>query len=551
MCATNDQETPDGQRDFSGDGAKSRSPFRRWHNAISLAGLTLAAGSLILLVTFGLFSWVRPTHNPYIDFIGYLILPGMFVTGLAIVPLGIWLQLRAELRGDRAGKWTAWRFDLTSPRHRRFAVLFLGLNLFVILPLLAVSSYEGYHYSESTEFCAKTCHTVMEPQAVTHAISPHARVACAECHIGEGAGWFVKSKLSGLGQIVAVMRDSYSRPIPPAITELRPARDTCEQCHWPAKFFGSQLWEIDRFSSDEGNTLHKVRMLLKTGGADESTGRVEGIHMHMALSGPIDYVATDHHLQNIPWVRYRKNDGTVTIYRSDGLPHDAPPPEGVERHVDCMDCHNRGAHHFRAPHDAVDMYMSSGTIDRSIPYIKREMVRAISADHPVGPDTHSGVAGRLKDYYREDLPEVWATKQKEIEQAAEMAEKIHEQNHFPNMNVDWRSYPDNIGHMRSSGCFRCHDGQHVDSADRVLTSDCDVCHTFLYPVEGHPNAFEEGPFRHSISLYLHENLRCDQCHAGDVLPSCRDCHASGQWLDNRGKDFFEWNKVGGEQPDRP
>jgi len=514
---------------------------RLWQNAISLFGLFVAAVGLLLLVTFALFSWVRPFHNPYIDFIGYLMLPGVFITGLLIVPLGMWMHYRAQARGKRA-RFSGWRFDLNSPRHRRIALVFLCVNLFVVLPLIGVSSYQGYHYSESKEFCANVCHTVMEPQAVTHSISPHARVACAECHIGEGAGWFVKSKLSGLGQVVAVMRDSYSRPIPPAITDLRPARETCEECHWPAKFFGSQLKEVVRFSSDESSTRRTVRMLLKTGGGDESTGRVEGIHMHMALSGPIDYVATDPHLQNIPWVRYTKSDGSFTIYRSDGLPHNAPAPEGVERHVDCMDCHNRGAHHFRAPQDAVDLFLSAGTIDLDIPFVKREMVRAISEQHPNTPEDASGVANMLKDYYSREFPEIWKAKQQQIEHAADRAQKIHEQNHFPAMNVDWRSYPDNIGHMRSSGCFRCHDGQHVDSAGRALPSDCDICHTFLYPVEGKPNSFEEGPFRHSVSLHLHENLRCDQCHAGDVLPSCKDCHASGDWLENRGKDWFEWSR---------
>lgn len=516
---------------------------RLWHNAISMFGLFVAAVALLLIITFAVFGLISPYHNPYVDIIGFMILPAVFVFGLLIVPVGMALQYRAIHRSGAVSRLMGGLiFDLTNPKHRLLAALFLATTFFIVLPVVGVTGYHGYHYTESTEFCANVCHTVMEPQGVTHAMSPHARVACAECHIGSGAGWFVKSKLSGLGQVIAVMRDSYQRPIPPAITELRPARDTCEQCHWPAKFFGSQLREIDRFSSDEANTRHKVRMLLKTGGADEATGRVEGIHMHMALSGPIDYVATDHHLQNIPWVRYTLGDGSVRIYRSDGLAASAPPPAGVERRVDCMDCHNRGAHHFRAPQDAVDLFLSAGQVDLDIPYIKREMVRAISAKHGDRPAGELGVARMLVDYYRQEYPQVWAAKQKQIEVAAEMAEKIHRQNHFPAMNVDWRSYPDNIGHMHSSGCFRCHDGQHVDEAGRSLPSDCDICHTFLYPVEGLPNAFEEGRFRHSISLFLHENLRCDQCHAGDVLPSCRDCHATGDWLDQRGNDWFEWSK---------
>lgn len=523
--------------------------FRLWHNLVSMAGLTIAAMAVVLLVTFGIFVLVSPWHNPYVDIFGYMILPMVLIFGLAIVPLGMWLHYRALTNRGVIGKWIAGlRIDLANPFHQRMALAFLALNLFVVFPIVGVSGYHGYHYTESTEFCANVCHAVMEPQGVTHAISPHARVACAECHIGSGAGWFVKSKLSGLHQVIAVFRDSYERPIPPAITDLRPARETCEQCHWPAKFHGSQLKEVVHFSSDEANTKRVVKMLLKTGGADESIGRIEGIHMHMALSGPIDYVAIDPHLQEIPWVKYTRPDGVEVVYRSDGRPHAEPPPEGVARRVDCMDCHNRGAHHHRSPQQSVDLYLHSGVLDVTLPYIKREAVAALTAGSKAEGEPHEFIAEQIKSFYAREYPQLARERAADIDLAVTKVAELYDISFFPHMKVDWRAYPDNVGHMQSSGCFRCHDGQHVDATGRALPSDCNVCHTFLNPVEGSAVGFVEGEFTHSMSLNLHENLRCDQCHTGGPIPTCRDCHAEGTWLQNEGKDKFEWDVLRDAKP---
>lgn len=516
------------------------SKFRLWHNLVSMAGLTIAAISMVLLITFGAFVLVSPSHNPYVDIVGYMILPATFIFGLAIVPVGMWLQYRALTSQGVVGKWIAGlRIDLRNPNHLRIIIGFLALNLFVVFPIVGVSAYHGYHYTESTEFCANVCHAVMEPQGVSHAHSPHARVACAECHIGSGASWFVKSKLSGVRQVFAVWLDSYSRPIPPAITELRPARDTCEECHWPSKFFGSQLRELVRFGADEHNTRRELRMILYTGGHDESIGRVEGIHMHMAFSGPIDYVALDEHLQEIPWVRYQKPDGETLIYRSDGLSSDAPPPDGILRRIDCMDCHNRGAHHFRSPQVAVDLHMESGLIDPSLPFIKREAVAAIDASYPDREAASQAIRERLVAFYREHYPQVQATEMAAIDRAIESVQQIYAETTFPWMNVRWHTYPENIGHLTSAGCFRCHDGKHVNQHGVPISSDCGVCHTFLNPVSPGSEAFVEGPFQHSMSLQFHENMRCEQCHTGGSLPVCGDCHATGNWLEERGRERFD------------
>jgi hypothetical protein len=378
----------------------------------------------------------------------------------------------------------------------------------------------------------------MEPQAVAHAHSPHARVSCAECHIGSGASWFVKSKLSGVRQVFAVAFDTYHRPIPPAITELRPARDTCEECHWPAKFFGEQYMENVHFSPDEQNTRRPVRMLLKVGGADESIGRVEGIHMHMLVAGKIEYVAVDDGLQEIPWVRYTTADGTVRVFRSDGQPHDAPAPAGIARVVDCMDCHNRGAHHFRSPQSAVDQFMDVERIDPTLPFIKREAVAALLGNYTDRQAAEREIERRLTEFYQTEYPQVWAERQAAVEQAAASVRELYTRSFFAEMKVDWRTYPENIGHMISPGCFRCHDGLHKDAAGVPISSECDVCHTFLNADPQDATRFTAGPFQHSMDLRLHAQLRCNECHSGGQLRLCRDCHADPGWLEKWGQGQF-------------
>ena len=516
-------------------------PVTLYNNYISLFGFALVALGIFLLLTFGLFQMLVPSANPYVGIIGFMVLPGILVTGLFVVPVGMLLKLRQVHRHAKTevGTFRLPPIDLNHPRTRRSILIFVAVSVCLILPILSVASYSGYHFTESSQFCGRTCHTVMEPEATAHATSPHARVSCAECHIGGGASWFVKSKLSGTRQVLAVWENSYPRPIPPAITQLRPARETCEECHWPAKFYGSQLKEIVHFSPDENNARRMVRMLLKVGGADESIGRVEGIHMHMVLVGRVEYVATDDILQDIPWVKYVDAKGVEHVYRSDGKPVTDPPPEGLLRKVDCMDCHNRGAHHFRSPQVAVDLFLNVGRVDPALPYIKREAVAALSATYADVPEAQTGVERALTSFYQEQYPAVWLNQQVAVRQAVDMLKEVYSQSFFPAMHVNWMTYPENIGHLTSAGCFRCHDGLHVDGAGGHISSDCHTCHTFLNPIEGREGAFEEGEFQHSMNLVKHGKLQCMQCHTGGPLPLCGECHGSGTWLETWGKGRFK------------
>jgi len=500
-----------------------------WKNVITITGMYLAVIGLILLLTFGLFSVVSPASNTYIDIFGYLAIPVIMVAGVALMIIGIVIKSWRIRRHDPTQRIVIRlpRIDLNDPQQRGFAMVLAG-GVFLLLPILGVASYHGYHYTDSTQFCATACHTVMEPQGTAFARSSHARVACAECHIGSGASWFVKSKLSGTRQVFKVMANSYDRPIPPAIKHLRPARDTCEQCHWPEKFFGSQLRSITHFGSDEENTRHEVRMLVKTGGARGDHSPAEGIHAHMLELGAVEYIATDDFLQEIPWVRWVR-DGREIIFRSDGLPASAPPPAGRRRQMDCMDCHNRPGHEFLSPDAAVNDALADGRLDPQMPFIKREAVRALIQEYADVDAARAGIDRHLTEFYHAHDQERFGTDNVAVRSASDAIYGIYRANIFPYMRVDWRTYPSNIGHFISPGCYRCHDGKHVADDGMAIGHDCKTCHSFLNPVSS-PTGHEyiaEGEFVHPLKLEgVHNLLRCDQCHTGGAIPAntCTGCH---------------------------
>jgi len=489
---------------------------------------------LLFMVGFLIVDLVAAQPNPYIGVFTFLVFPVLTFLFAAMAVIGL---MRSRLRLKREfGNGATYHFyphlDFTNRRHRRFLTVAAG-GIALIVPTIGVLSYQGYHYTDSNQFCGAVCHSVMEPQYVAYQHSSHARVGCVECHIGSGASWYVKSKLSGIRQVFAVALDTYPRPIPPAIQELRPATETCRTCHWPAKFFGDQLVSIDHFASDETNTHSRIRMLLKTGGSDPSTGPPSGIHWHMALGFRIEYVAGDKQLQNIPWVKMTdQTTGRQAVYRSDGLPTSDPPPDGIHRTVDCMDCHNRPTHIFRSPDRAVDTALNIHSAFQTLPFAKREMVAALSRHYETKEQGLAGVTNSLAAYYEHEHPEIWQKRKADIDQLVLTARELYSTSFFPEMNVSWRTYPNNIGHRIYPGCFRCHDGLHKDEKGDSIARECNTCHEFITPADhdGVDNKLVGiGGFKHPVELEgAHATMRCDRCHTGGPAPqaTCAGCHST-------------------------
>ncbi len=501
-----------------------------WRNSLTVAGGLISGVTTLFLLSFLFFDLLAPNPNPYLGVFTYLIFPIILVIGLLMITIGLWVARRKHLReGIKATAYYLPRIDFNDPRQRR--VLSLGAATTLgSLPIIGLLSYRGYHYTDSNEFCGKVCHEVMEPQYTAYQHSPHAHVDCAECHIGEGATWYVKAKLSGLRQVWAVARGSFPRPIPPAIHELRPATETCGQCHWPSRFYGDQLVTQNHYASDEANTRGQLRMLLKTGGSDPRMGPPSGIHWHMAEGFSVEYVATDHDLQVIPWVQMvNHNTGEKRVFRSDGKAHTEAPPEGTHRTIDCMDCHNRPTHIFHPPDRAVNKALDVHPALQTMPFAKREMVSALTKDYATKDEALKSIDTSLREFYQKNHAGIATDRAKDVDQLVAMGQSVYSSNIFPAMNASWESYPNNIGHMFYPGCFRCHEGKHVDDKGVAITHECSACHEFIVPAAGGAKGVEVGGFTHPVPLEgVHATLRCNECHTGGSAPvnSCDGCHAA-------------------------
>jgi hypothetical protein len=444
-------------------------------NWISTFGMAIVTISAVLFLTMFLLDLFGYHANPYIGIVFFLIIPAFFIGGLLLIPIGMWLERRRRLSGRPSHMhWP--RIDLSDPIHRRttFGVLVLTMVNVIIVSLAA---YRGIEFMDSPAFCGEVCHEVMEPEYVAFQDGPHSRVSCVRCHIGPGAPWFVKSKLDGARQVVAVMLDSHSRPIPTPVHTLRPAREVCEQCHWPEKFHGDKIVMKYEYADDEEVTETATELRIHVGGGSEKLGVATGIHWHMSVANEVEYIAIDDSRMEIAWVRMRDAQGNVREYVDENV-----TPEqlarGERRLMDCMDCHNRPSHIFYPSAEAaVDAAIASGEIPR-LPFVRREAVAALKVNHPNRDSAMEDIAARLEGFYRTNNGDVYAERRDELQRVIETARRLYSSNVFPAMNVTWGTYPNHIGHTTAPGCFRCHDDTKKTSDGRTISMDCTLCHTW-------------------------------------------------------------------------
>jgi nitrate/TMAO reductase-like tetraheme cytochrome c subunit len=477
------------------------SVFRNW---LSLTGMVVVLGSLFSFLLLLLLDALAHFANPYVGILTYLVSPAFLVLGLFLVLLGALLRHRRILK--TSGPLPPLRIDLTRPHDRRLLGFFLAGSVLFLL-ISALGSYQTYHFTESVQFCGLACHGVMKPEYVTYRNGPHARVACAECHIGKGAGWYVRSKLSGTYQVYATLADKYPRPIPGTIKNLRPAQETCEECHWPKKFVGNLEHTFNSYLSDETNTPFTVRMLLSVGGGDPTHGPVGGIHWHMNVGNKIEYLASDEARQKIPYVRVTElSQGIVSEFRTPRFTNTVD--EAALRRMDCMDCHNRPAHRYQTPNAAVNLAILLTNIDRGLPFIKSNAVYVLTQSYTNEAQALQSIATTLSQDYPNDP---------RIRPAIGAVQQIYTNNFFPEMKASWKTYPDNIGHKDWPGCFRCHDGLHktADGKRSIKANDCNACHTILAQGSGA-----------ELDQLTPKGQKFK--HPGDeVEGGCNDCHTGG------------------------
>ncbi len=439
---------------------------RHW---TSLAGVALIA-TAGLSVLFVAPQEVRGhASNPYIGIVLFLILPAVFLAGLALIPIGVYLS-RREIRKGLA--------EATVNRKAALRRLALALGITTLANLLLGSqlTYRAVKHMETPQFCGATCHT-MKPEFAAYQNSPHSRIECVDCHVAPGAAGWVDSKMNGMRQLIQTALGTVPKPIPSALESNRlvPARETCENCHWPEKFSGVRLRVFSKFADDEGNTRTETVLMMMIGG-----NRMSGIHgAHFGPGVHIRYAAADQARQSIPRVEYRNEatGETRSFSASDakGTSTSALPTFEMQ----CVDCHNRPTHTFELPERAMDKALAAGDVPSTLPFIKKQAVQLLKAQYRTSEDASDRLPNALADFYRQHYPEVYSTRRRDVEKAGRSLIAIYQRNVFPDLAVTWGTYPNNLGHTDFPGCFRCHDGSHTTPDGKTITQDCSACHEAL------------------------------------------------------------------------
>ncbi len=483
-------------------------------NMLSLSGMVLAATGAGLIIVFLALEVILGFANPYTGLLVYFAFPGMLIVGLLLVPFGMLRERkRRSLETEEIPPFPT--VDFNEPHQRLRFIFFVAATLGFLL-IISVAAIKGYEYTESTSFCGKLCHTVMKPEYTAWSNSPHARVRCAECHIGPGAEWFVKTKLSGMRQVYKVLTNSWPTPIETPVPNLRPARETCEECHWPAKFYSGRYKEFYHYASDEKNTPRQVSLLLKTGGTPLAP-LAKGIHWHIGTE--VYYQARNARRQDIPYIRVLGKDGKFTEYMDTEKPLARNEISAAnQRLMDCIDCHNRPTHIYRSPGREMDENFISGHIDPSLPYIRKVSIELLNKPYKDESEALESIASGIKGYYRQNYPELAVSKGNAIDKAIEHVKDIYERNFFPEMKTSWNTHKDNIGHFMFPGCFRCHDGKHKSADGRVISKDCNLCHLVIAQKQ------ENIPPGTRVSSFIHPVDIGDEL----VKTNCNECHMAGE-----------------------
>jgi len=456
------------------------------NNPISLIGVVLVTSAAVCLIALLPLLWSGTVQLPYGGILFFLGLPAIFFLGLALIPLGIWLRRR---RG--AVPQSLPPLDLKNTEFRRL-VFFIGVTTIINLIIAGQLSYGAVTYMDSVGFCGQTCHTVMTPEFTAYQNSPHSRVDCVQCHIGPGAGWFVRSKLSGVRQVFAVTLNTYPRPIPTPVHNLRPARETCEACHWPQKYGGERLRVISNYADDQANTLTKTVLMMHIGGGITKGPGIHGVHLGPGVV--MRYFPADESRQTIPVVeRTDPNGHTVRYVASDAKPDDlkAAGDESKWRTMDCMDCHNRPSHTYQLPERAMNEAIAAAQIPAALPWVKKHGLEVLKASYSSRDDASERLPPALERIYREQHPDVYSAHKADIDSAARGILAVYRRNVFPEMRVQWGGYPNNLGHTDFPGCFRCHDENHASSDGKTVSQDCNTCHAMLATDEPNPKVLAD------------------------------------------------------------
>ncbi|HEX2756050.1 MAG TPA: NapC/NirT family cytochrome c [Candidatus Limnocylindrales bacterium] len=400
-------------------------------------------------------------------------------------------------------------------------------------------------WTETADFCGR-CHQ-MGPELAAYEAGPHRDVACAECHVEPGVGGWVKAKLNGTKQLIQVVTGLYPKPVPPPDhSNLPPVSVSCIRCHSKDRLAASAVVTTTGYAEDEGNTREFIGLMIRPGGGDTFDVN-RSVHWHVLQD--VEFVAADQNSQKIDYVRVARPNGTVEEFLSQDQIRDSADvkpdikrviAERAPRRMDCLECHNRAGHPIPNPRKGIDQALSTGRLDITLPFLKREGMSLLVADYPTVEAADAAIAS-LRGFYTLHYPDVANRQAPEIAAAVTELQRLYRLVAMPDMKVSAKTYPDNLGHTDFPGCFRCHDGGHYlvrngAATKEVIPATCDTCHTFPQLGPGVASIpFGKPPDTHDDRLWVfdHRNVAtsidpggqsCGQCHAKDY---CENCHKTG------------------------
>jgi len=483
-------------------------------NRVGKLGIMLTTSVFIIFIFLEILRLMGVLTNTYIGLITYLLFPALFVIGLILILIG-WKKYQKQT-GKTTSELLKMRFDESD-----LALNQSGSNLFRTIIILTIvnivfisaASYRMLHFMDQSNFCGTACHRVMNPEWVTYQKSPHARVKCVECHVGEGAEAVFDAKLNGIWQMISVTFNLFEQPIPTPIRNLRPAMETCEKCHWPDKFYGKRLKSIVHFDTDENSTPKYSTLNLKI---DAGSGSgAAGIHWHISSDNEVRYASVDDERIDMIWVEVKQSDGSYKRYENRELSGLASESSSM-RIMDCVDCHNRATHIYEEPDAAIDERMRLGLLDRSLPFLKKVAMEALNTSYRSHALAEEGIENTIRSYYLDNYRDIYQEKSRQIDSVILVLQEIYIRNIHPNMNITWSSYNSHIGHRTKEGCMRCHSVNLVDESGQSISNDCTLCHSILSNEESEPFKYLMPADTSDRNYDMHQYLRDEFLKSGEL-----------------------------------
>ncbi len=450
-------------------------------------GVMLTTSSFIVFIIFEIAWMLGVINNAYVGLIIYMALPALFIIGLILIPIG-WRKAK-RTTGKTSRELLERRFPTKEVKGG-----FLGSGIFRTILFLTIiniifvggASMQMLNFMDRPHFCGTACHSVMNPEWTTYLDSPHARVKCVECHVGQGLEAAIDAKINGLWQIISATFNLYEKPIPTPVHNLRPARETCEECHWPQKFYGYRMQTRISYASDSLSTptYRTLNLKIDAGRSDQKSG----IHWHISDANEVRYTSVDNESEEMIWVDVKQPDNTFRRYYNRDLDSSyfSDISEEDVQTMDCIDCHNRATHIYEDPKRAIDERIRLGILNRDLPYLKREALAAITGGFPDLSSAFSGINNHINSFYKRNYQEIYEQEAALIDSTVNTLCSIYARNIHPEMNITWGVYPSHIGHKGSRGCFRCHLNHMTDKNDEAIPFDCTLCHSILAHDEKDP-----------------------------------------------------------------